>query len=68
MERNWVTATPEERGLQMGLAKVMLGIGSANLTMVDRTFKSAIPLMTELAENYENYKVGGRTKGQYEVV
>lgn len=66
MERNWVTATPEERSLQMGLAKVMLGVGSANLTVIDRTFKSAVPLMTEMVENYENYKVGGRTKGQYD--
>lgn len=66
MERNWVTSTPEERGLQMGLAKAMLGIGSANLAMIDRTFKNAIPMTTELAENYEKYKSGGLSKGQYD--
>lgn len=66
MERNWATATPEDRSLQVALAKLMLGTGSANLMAIDRTFKSSTPLLIDMVENYENYKRGGASKGQYD--
>ncbi|MGQ9425214.1 LysM peptidoglycan-binding domain-containing protein [Gilvimarinus sp. F26214L] len=66
LERDWSASSPEERGLQIGLAKLTLGAGSANLSAIDRTFKGASPLLSEMVENYEEYKRGGITKGRYD--
>ena len=64
-QRNWPSASPEERSIFPLLSQILLGSGSANLTMIDRTFKANRPLLAELAENYESYKHGNITKGQY---
>lgn len=47
------------------LSQILLGSGSANLAMIDRTFKANSPLLTEMVENYESFKRGDITKGQY---
>jgi LysM repeat protein len=66
LQSNWVTASKDEKSMQLALAKFMLGSGAANLAMVDRTFKSNSPLLREMVENYEAYKRGDVTKGQYD--
>jgi hypothetical protein len=66
LERNWSTANTDERHLQIGLAKLMLGTGSAHLAAIDRTFKGNAPLLTEMVENYEAFKRGELSKGQYD--
>lgn len=66
LERNWTTASADERNLQIGLAKLMLGTGSAHLAAIDRTFKGNAPLLSEMVENYEAFKRGDISKGQYD--
>lgn len=44
----------------------MLGSGTAKLSMIDTTFKTNSPLLTEMVDNYETYKRGQITKGQYD--
>ncbi|MGQ9426541.1 LysM peptidoglycan-binding domain-containing protein [Gilvimarinus sp. F26214L] len=66
LQRDWSTATPDERNLQIGLAKLMLGTGSAQLAAIDRTFKGNAPLLAEMVENYEEFKRGEISKGRYD--
>lgn len=47
------------------LSQILLGSGSANLAMIDRTFKANSSLLIEMVENYESFKRGDITKGQY---
>jgi len=58
--------TPQENGLFSAIAPIMLGTGSSSIMMIDQTFKSNAPLVSEMAENYNDYKVDKLTKGQYD--
>jgi len=42
------------------------GTGSTGLIMVDTSFKTNASLIAKLAENYNEYKSGKITKGQYD--
>lgn len=44
----------------------MLGSGGAKLTMIENTFKTNSPILVEMVENYESYKRGQASKGQYD--
>lgn len=65
-DRHWKTSSPKERDLFSLLAPVMLGSGTAKLSMIDTTFKTNSPLLAEVVDNYETYKRGQITKGQYD--
>src|SRR5690606_12710444 len=65
LNRHWKTSRPKERSLFSLLAPVMLGSGSAKLSMIDTTFKTNSPLLAEMVDNYETYKRGQITKNQY---
>ncbi len=60
------TAPPAEKQMLSGLAPVMLGTGVTSLTMINHTFKSNAPLLSEMAENYNDYKANAKTRGQYD--
>ncbi len=44
----------------------MLGAGSAKMSTLETTFSTNRPLLQEIVENYETYKAGRKTKGQYD--
>ena len=59
-------STPPEKDLITSLAPILLGTGATGLTMIDRTFKSNTSLLTEMVENYNDYKADKISKGQYD--
>jgi hypothetical protein len=58
--------TPQENNLFSAIAPVMLGTGVTSMAMINQTFKTNTPLVTEIAENYNDYKADKITKGQYD--
>ncbi len=66
LKENLQNTTPQERNMISHLAPIMIGTGSANLSMIEYTFKTNAPLISEIAESYNNYKNGQITKGQYD--
>lgn len=67
LEQNWQNSSAQERDtIASLLPSFALGLGSAKLTMLETTFSSNAPLMQEMVENYEAYKSGRKTKGQYD--
>lgn len=66
LERTWDRSTREERDLLSTLLPAFIGLGSAKMSMIDTAFSTNAPLMREMASNYEAYKAGQKTKGQYD--
>lgn len=66
LEHTWDRSTREERDLLSALLPAFIGLGSAKMSMIDTTFSTNAPLMREMVNNYEDYKAGRRTKGQYD--
>jgi len=66
LERDWQRETSEGRNLMSTLAPLFLGGGTTKMAMIDTTFKTNTPLLGEMVENYEAYKAGKKTKGQYD--
>ena len=66
LQQVWQRATTQQKSLLSALSPVMLGAGAAGLTMVKRTFIANAPLLTEMVQNYEAYKAGDLSKGQYD--
>lgn len=62
----WKTATEQEKELLSTLIPVMMGTGSASLSMLDTAFKTNSPLVAEMVDNFNNYKAGKISKGQYD--
>jgi hypothetical protein len=65
LQGHWQKSTPEQKNFLTSVAPLMLGAGSASMTMIDMNFKTNTPLMEEMVKNYEDYKAGKMTKGQY---
>ena len=65
-QNQWLRTTPQERDLLSALAPVMLGTGSAGMTMINQTFKTNASIVAEMAENYNRYTAKELTKGQYD--
>jgi hypothetical protein len=63
---HWTSASPAEREVTSLLTPLIMGGSSAKLAALDRTFKQNAPLLREMVENYESYKSGDLTKGQYD--
>ncbi|WP_027330662.1 LysM peptidoglycan-binding domain-containing protein [Marinimicrobium agarilyticum] len=63
---HWTSASPAEREVTSLLTPLIMGGSSAKLAALDRTFKQNAPLLREMVENYESYKGGDLTKGQYD--
>ncbi len=66
LERTWDRSTREERDMLSTLLPAFIGLGSAKMSMIDTTFSTNAPLMREMTSNYEAYKAGRKTKGQYD--
>ena len=66
INHNWKSATKAEKDWAMTLAPLFLGAGGAKLTMIDKTFSSNTPLLQDMVRNYEDYKAGELSKGQYD--
>ena len=66
INHNWKSATKAEKDWAITLAPLFLGAGGAKLTMIDKTFSSNIPLLQDMVRNYEAYKTGEISKGQYD--
>ena len=66
LNNHWATASAAEREVTSLLTPLIMGGTSAKLAALDRTFKNNAPLLREMVENYENYKAGDLTKGQYD--
>lgn len=66
LERTWDRSTREERDLLSALLPAFIGLGSAKMSMIDTTFATNAPLLREMVGNYEDYKAGQKTKGQYD--
>ncbi len=64
--QQWQNATSEEKGWLSAITPVLLGTGAAGFTMIDTTFKTNTSLVTEMAENYNDYKANNITKGLYD--
>ncbi|MCH8497405.1 MAG: LysM peptidoglycan-binding domain-containing protein [Marinobacter sp.] len=65
LEQTWSHSTREERDLMSILLPAAIGLGSASMSTIDTTFKNNAPLLREMTVNYERYKAGQITKGQY---
>ncbi|MGD8177385.1 LysM peptidoglycan-binding domain-containing protein [Marinimicrobium sp. ARAG 43.8] len=63
---HWTSASPAEREVTSLLTPLIMGGSGAKLAALDRTFKQNAPLLREMVENYESYKGGDLTKGQYD--
>ncbi|ROQ21188.1 LysM domain-containing protein [Marinimicrobium koreense] len=66
LNNHWASASPAEREVTSLLTPLIMGGSSAKLAALDRTFKNNAPLLREMVENYESYKAGDLTKGQYD--
>jgi len=66
LQQQWNTANKKEKKLLSELTPLMFGTGSAGMTMLKQSFAANTPLLTEMAKNYEEYKAGTLTKGQYD--
>lgn len=66
LERTWERSTREERDILSTLLPAFIGVGTVKMSMIDTTFTTNTPLMREMVSNYEKYKAGQRTKGQYD--
>jgi len=66
LQNVWQNATPQQKSLLSALTPVMLGVGAAGITMVKQTFIANAPLLTKMVQNYESYKAGDISKGQYD--
>ncbi|WP_404364568.1 hypothetical protein [Marinobacter sp.] len=66
LEQDWSSSTPQERSFMSMLMPVMIAAGSTKATMLQTTFQTNTPLLVEMIENYESYKIKGKTKGQYD--
>ncbi|HED16457.1 MAG TPA: LysM domain-containing protein, partial [Gammaproteobacteria bacterium] len=64
--RQWDFAAPQEKEMLATLTPLMLGTGAASMTMIKQTFTSNAPLLNEMVQNYEAYKAGNLSKGQYD--
>lgn len=62
----WGKATREEREWMSWMTPLLMGTGAASLSMIDTTFKTNTSIVSEIAENYSDYKDGKITKGQYD--
>ena len=65
LKDNLSKAPPEERRLVSALAPISLGSGATTLDIIKHTFKSNTSLLTDMAENYNDFKADKVTKGQY---
>jgi len=48
------------------LLPASLGLGGAKMSMIDITFSTNAPILQEMVNNYEDFKAGKKTKGQYD--
>ncbi|MCH8499622.1 MAG: LysM peptidoglycan-binding domain-containing protein [Marinobacter sp.] len=65
LEEIWTHSTREERGLFASLLPAVIGLGTAKMSLVDTTFSKNTPILQELLLNFEQYKSGQKTNGQY---
>lgn len=66
LESSWNNSTKEERTLMAYLLPAFIGAGSAKLSALETTFTSNQPLLAAMVDNYQDYKAGTKTKGQYD--
>ncbi len=66
LQSQWQRSNPQEKKLLSTLTPIMLGTGYASTTMLNKTFTANTPLLTEMAQNYDDYRAGTITKGQYD--
>lgn len=67
LQARWQAGNQDDKDLISSLLPVfLLGTGSAKLSLLDNTFSTNTPLMRALVENYEDYKAGSKSKGQYD--
>ncbi len=66
LQQKWQQSTVQEKKLLTTLTPIMLGTGSATMTMINKTFSLNTPLLSDMAKNYDNYKAGTISKGQYD--
>ncbi len=66
MKQGLQNTTRQEKDMVTTLAPYFLGAGSVSTGTLDYTFKSNARLLSEMAENYNAYKAGSKTKGQYD--
>jgi len=66
LERTWERSTREERDLLSILLPASLGLGGAKMSMIDITFSTNAPILQEMVNNYEDFKAGKKTRGQYD--
>lgn len=62
----WSGADYVEREMSSRLSPLLLGPGAGKLDAIDRVFRSNVGLLEDMARNYERYKLGEITKGQYD--
>lgn len=59
-------ASPAEKELISSLAPIMLGTSTTSMMMINQTFKSNAPLLSEMTENYNDFKADKLSRGQYD--
>ena len=67
LEQSWHNSDPKDKDLLSSLLPTFaLGLGSAKLSTLETTFSTNAPIMRAVVKNYEDYKAGRRTRGQYD--
>jgi len=66
LQNQYNAANPKEKNIFSILTPVMFGVGATSATMIDKTFKINAPLVSKIAELYNDFKANKITKGQYD--
>lgn len=66
LKSDWHKSTSEERTTMSALLPAFMNAGNNKLSMIDTTLSTNTPLLNEMINNYENFKAGQKTKGQYD--
>lgn len=65
-EHSWSSSSREERTMMAYMLPAFIAGGNGKLSALETTFTSNRALLTAMVDNYEKYKAGEKTKGQYD--
>lgn len=66
LQSDWDKVTSEERTTISSILPAFMSATGVKLSMLDTTLSTNKPLLNEMVSNYESFKGGKKTKGQYD--
>lgn len=66
LQSEWDKSTSEERTTIASILPAFMSSSGVKLSMIDTTLSTNKPILNEMVNNYERFKGGERTKGQYD--